>query len=396
MRRRRSASTGAEEGSGFSPVDNEPPLRWWRRLHVVGAGEIGAGRRAVLVALAAWLPIAVWAFVADRFLRADPGEPLLQHYGVHVRCLVAIPLFILAEAALHRMGKAVAGRFVDSGVVGPEARPGFDAAMRDVARLRDATLPWVLAAGAAIALALIDRPHPRDDALSWAFDADGGIGFGGWWFVYVARPIFVALLLGWVWRIALVTYWMWRVGRLDLSLVPTHPDRAGGIAFVGWLPGAFVLVTLALSAVLASRWAHEVVHHGASLASYRLPALAYAVLWTLLLLSPLLALAPALGAARRKALPAYSTLVGEQGRLVHRRWIERKPVDDVALLEAAEIGPVADAAVLYEAARRMQSVPVGKGTFVLILVPMVLPFVLLAALKFPLKDIFLKLLKVLV
>lgn len=52
-------------------------------------------------------------------------------------------------------------------------------------------------------------------------------------------------------RILLISWWFWRVGRLDLSLVPTHPDRAGGIAFVEKLPGAFVLVTFALSAQLA-------------------------------------------------------------------------------------------------------------------------------------------------
>jgi hypothetical protein len=231
--------------------------------------------------------------------------------------------------------------------------------------------------------------------MSWAFRADGSLGFGGWWAAYVARPIFFALLLGWLWRIALVTVWMWRVGKLGLSFVPTHPDRAGGIAFVERLPGAFALVTLALSAVPASRWAHEVIHHGASLASFRLPALAFAVLWTLLLLLPLLALAPALGGAKRRAAPAYAALVGEQGRLVHRRWIERKAVDD-ELLEAAGVGPVADAAALYDAVKKMRPFPVGKAALIGILAPMAVPFVLLVLVQFPVKDILLKLLKLLV
>jgi hypothetical protein len=35
----------------FSPVDNELPLRWFRRLHLVPANGLGTGRRAVFFAL---------------------------------------------------------------------------------------------------------------------------------------------------------------------------------------------------------------------------------------------------------------------------------------------------------------------------------------------------------
>jgi len=98
---------------------------------------------------------------------------------------------------------------------------------------------------------------------------------------------------------------------------------------------------------------------------------------------------------RKRALPAYSALVGEQGRLVHRRWIERKPVEDIPLLSAAEIGPVADAAVLYESVQNIQVVPIGKRTLTTIFVPMVIPFLVLPLLKFPLDTILTTVLKAL-
>ena len=393
---RRRGTSGRSGAIAFSPVDDDAPLRWWRRLRIVPSGELGAGRRAALVALVAWLPIAAWAFATGRFVSADAGEPLFQHYGIHVRCLVAIPLFILAEAALHRTCGAIARQLVSSGTVPAELVPRFEAVNRSMVRLRDASLPWVLAFGAAIAMSIIDSPARSDDALSWAFDGSGDLGFGGWWAAYVVRPIFVALLLGWLWRIALVSLWMWRVGGLGLSLVPTHPDRTGGIAFVEKLPRAFALVTLGLTAVPASRWAHEVIHHGASLASFRLPALAFAVLWTILLLLPLLALVRPLRAAKRHAVPAYAALVGDQGRLVHRRWVERGPVEGDELLEPAGVGPVADAAALYGAVKKMRSIPLGKSAVKGIVVPMAIPFLLLALVQVPLKDLLLKLVKVLV
>jgi hypothetical protein len=382
--------------TAFSPVENEAPLRLWQRLQLArGGGDLGVWRRAALLALVAWLPTAAWALATGRMLIGGADESLFAHYGIHVRCLVVIPLLVLAEAALHRASKEISQQFVASGVVTPALRPRFDAAIQDLVRLRDASLPWAFAAGVAIAWTIGDPPSAHRDEMSWSLDPDGAIGFGGVWFAYVARPILLALLAGWLWRLVLVTYWMWRIGQLPLALVPTHPDRAGGIAFVDRLPAAFALVTLALSAMMASRWAHAVVHHDASLQSFQPPAIAFVVLWSLALLMPLLALGPALRSTRRSAQSDYSLLVGAQGRLVHRRWIERKPVDDDALLEPEGIGPVADAAALYDAVRQMRSVPIGRRVLAAIAVPMAIPMLVLLLLKVPVLSILSTLLEVL-
>jgi hypothetical protein len=383
--------------AAFSPVDNEAPLRWLRRLHLAPDDGLAAGRRAFVLAMLTWLPIAVWALATGRVGGAadDAAESLLRHYGVHVRCLLVMPLLVLAEPMLHGAARAIAARLAAAAAT-PEARAAFDATCRGVVRLRDGTLPWVLLFGAAISWSLADDPLSHGDAMAWGVDADGGLGFGGWWFAYVARPIFLALLLAWAWRILLLTLWLGRVARIDLQLVPTHPDRAGGLGLLEKLPGAFALVSLALSAMLASRWAHEVLHHGAPIAAYQHAVLVFVIVWTALLLLPLLAFAPALSRARKRAVLAYSALVGRQGTLVHRRWIEGSNVPAEPILDAPEIGPVADAAAMYEAVVKMRLVPIGKVSIAGILLPLALPLLVVAALQVPLKDLLLKLAKALV
>jgi hypothetical protein len=380
----------------ISPVDNELPLRLLRRLHVVPKNGLGTFRRAAFLAIVTWLPIALWAFVAGRHAGADDPESLFQHYGVHIRCLLAIPLLILAEKGFDAAVRRVAAMFVSSGAVGPEQRPAFDAANARLVHLRDASLPWAFVLGVALAWTVANHPSVHDDALAWAAASDGTIGFGGLWFAYVVRPVFLALVFGWLWRMLLVAYWMFSLGRIGLSLVPTHPDRSGGIGFVEKLPGAYAMVTFALSAVIASRWAHEVVHHEAALRAFIQPAAMFAALWTLLALLPACLLLPAMAGARGRAIPAYGNLVGNQGRLVHQRWILGQPVDDDGLLDPAGIGPVADAATLYESVKRMKLAPIGKGSVIQVLVPMALPMFVVAALQIPLKDLLLKLLKALV
>jgi hypothetical protein len=382
----------------FSPVDeNDPPLRWQRALHLAPRAGLGVGRRAVFFTALAWLPVVAWAAATHHLWEGHAGgESLLQHFGVHARFLIAIPLLIVAEASAHSQLSAMMRQFTSSGIVGPASRERFERILRDVGRLRSASLPWILLLAVVLAWTAIDTPDPLADEVSWARGADGGLGFGAFWVAYVARPIFLALLVGWLWRLGLVTVLFARIGKLDLSLVPTHPDRIGGLGFLQPLPKAMALVTFALSTVLASRWAHEVLYHGTTLDSLRLPAAVFVIAWTLLLLLPLLALAPPLLAAKRRALPAYAVLVGEQGRLVHRRWIAREPVADEALLDAPEIGPVADAASIYGSVAAMRPTPVGKRSLIPILIPIAVPMIVVVALQIPIKDVLIKLLKAMI
>jgi hypothetical protein len=378
----------------FDLMRNDALLRWQRALRVAPAEGLGVVRRALFFALFAWLPLAVWAAANHRLLDAASGEPLLVHYGIHIRCLVAIPLFILAEGVAVPIVRRIVGQFRTAGIVPEDQQGAFRAALATTARLRDASLPWVAIIGLALAWSL-GGPGGDPHEMSWA-ESGSDLGFGGWWFLVVARPIFIVLALGWLWRIALLIVLFHRISRLELSLVPTHPDRHGGLGFVSKLPSAMFLVTLAVSAVLASRWMHDIVFHGQSIAAFKLPLLVFVVLWSILLLLPLLVLAPRIAALKRKALLDFGTLVGNHGRLVHRRWILGRPVAGDALLDAPELGPVADIAATYELVEKISPLPVGKTTLAAIAVPIALPMLFVAAQQIPLRDMLLKLLKTLV
>jgi hypothetical protein len=385
----------AEEPNQFSPIDNEPLLHWQRVLHLAPEHGLGVVRRAVFFALVTWVPIAIWSLVRGRFISADIGEPLLQHYGVHVRCLVAIPMFILGEATLHKAGLRYFPQFVTTGIVDDVTRPRFEAAVRALRRWRDSSIPWFFVIGVALALTVVDRAPTHADEMSWAVDGSGAIGFGGIWFAYIVRPIFIGLLLGWLWRIALLALMFIRLSRIGLSLVPSHPDRAGGLGFLEKLPTAFGPVSFGLSAMLASHWAHYVVHHGMNLNEIKIPAIVFVVVWSLVLLIPLAALMPVLHSAKRAALPSYSAMVAEQGRLVRQRWIDRTTKSDSPLLEPDGIGVIADAATMYGQVKSMRIFPIGKASLAAILLPIVVPMLVVVALQIPIGKLLLGLVKAL-
>jgi len=155
-------------------------------------------------------------------------------------------------------------------------------------------------------------------------------------------------------------------------------------------------VVFALSAVLASRWAHEVLYHDVHVSSLRLPMIAFGVVVAAVFLAPMLPWWGVLVAAKRRAELDYGSLVARHGRDVRRRWILGEPVGEEPLLAAPELGPVADTLTLYEAVRKMRPVPIGRRSLLAILVPAALPLLGVLAIEVPVKDLLLKLVTTLV
>jgi hypothetical protein len=380
----------------LSLVRGDALLRAQRAIGLVPTHGLGVGRRALALSLLTWAPIAIWAFVRDLALPGSVEEPMLQHFGIHVRCLVAIPLLILAEGMSHAVTTRLIPQFVRAGLVGDAERDRLRETLRGVAKLRDQTLPWMVIGGMLFGVLVVAPGAAANHELKWAAgETAQDFSFGAFWFTWVIRPVFTVLLLAWLWRVILVFVLCVRLSRLDLSLVPTHPDGAAGLGFLEGLPFAFSPVVLAMSAVLASRWAHDVMYHEVHVAELRMPMIAFAVMALVVFLAPLLPWQRPLAAAKRKAELEYGALVARHGRLVRKRWILEEPVGDEPLLAAPEIGPVADTLTLFESARKLRPLLISRRSLLAILLPAAIPQVAVLAIEIPIKDLLLGVLKTL-
>lgn len=379
----------------FIIVRNDLPIRWQRKVGLAPDNGLGVARRALFFAMFSWLPIVIWAALESRLLDRAVGEPLLAHYGVHVRCLVAIPFLILAESMALRVVRTIVSQFLENGLIIESQRERFIQIIKDTTHLRDKAFPWVIVFALTL-LWLIGVPkNIHEHELSWA-TLDAGMGFGGWWFLYIVRPIFTILLLGWFWRIGLIFRLFYFISKLDLALVPAHPDAMGGLGFLQKLPKAFILVTLAMSAVLASRWIHDSLFHQIALDTLKLPLLSFAVLWGLTVLAPLFVFSGKMISTRKKAMRQYSALLSEHGRLVHQKWILGQKIGERDILDSPELGPSADIETIYDAVKKMRLVPIGKSCIIPIVVPVALPMIIVAATQIPLLQILTTLFKALV
>jgi hypothetical protein len=196
-----------------------------------------------------------------------------------------------------------------------------------------------------------------------------------------------------IWGLAVLS---WRIAHLDLHLVPTHPDRAGGLGFLEQAPLACSPIALALSAVIASHWAHQILYHQADVDALIFPLGVFVAAVLVIFLGPFLLFSPLLRQLKRQSLLTYGALAGEYGWAVQKRWILREPMQDDGLFEAPELRLLADMIKRYETVKRIKLAPLDKQSLLAVLAPALLPMIPVLAIKVPVKDTLLRLLGVLI
>lgn len=383
-------SEPASADLSFSPVQGGPFHRLRKAIGLVPEQGLGLARRALAIVAVAWLPVVIGAMVAGQALEGKASDPLLRHFGVHARFLLSVPLLIFAEALMERIIPPMIGHFVPSGLVDSATLPQFRSALDHARRVRDSVWGSVFVLAAVGAVFLFSAaPGTHGDEMAWAV-APGhgrpGIGFAGWWYLTVSRPIFVGLLAIWFWRIVVLWSLISKLSRLDLCLVASHPDGVGGLGFLEGTSVACAPLVLAVSVVIAGRWGHEVLYHGVHVDSLKPLVAVLVVIAVLCFNGPLLLIGRNLRALKRRSLLEYSSLVGHHGRLVYKKWILNQDVGEVGILNAPELGPTVDISSIYESVAKMRPAPISKQSLIPVVAAALLPMLPVFAIEVPIKQ----------
>jgi hypothetical protein len=181
----------------------------------------------------------------------------------------------------------------------------------------------------------------------------------GFWYVFVSIPLFQFILLRWYLRLFIWFRFLWHVSRLNLHLVPTHPDRSAGLAFLGKSAYAFGPILFAQGAVLAGVVASRVLYRGESLLSFKLQIAGFVVFFVLAILGPLLMFTPGLARAKRKGLADYGLLAQRYVDSFEKKWVLADAACAEELLGTGDIQSLADLGNSYAMVRDMRAIPFG-------------------------------------
>ena len=349
------------EPHDFSLVLGGPIFQLFRRSHLAGDGLELVHRRLLIITLVAWLPLLVLTTLSS--LAGNVGRLSFFHdVEVHVRFLIALPVLVAAELLVHSRIRPVVRRFVERRIVLPQDLPRFDKAIESAIRLRN-SIPVEVALILFVYSVGLWLWHSRIafDASTW-YVMPGGrwhLTPAGFWYVFVSIPIVQFLLLRWYLRLFIWFRFLWQVSRINLNLIPTHPDRCAGLAFLGKSAYAFGPILFAQGAMLAGLIASRVLYRGESLLFFKLQIGGFVAFFVFAILGPLLMFTPQMARAKRKGLADYGQLAQRYVESFDQKWVLRDPANSGELLGAADIQSLADLGNSYTLVREMRAVPFG-------------------------------------
>jgi len=382
----------------FSLVLGGPLYQLARRSRLVG-NALELVRRRVIVAVAlTWLPLLVLSILAGRAWGAAVQVPFFKDIEVHVRLLVALPLLIIAELVVHQRMRPLVHRFLERDLVAESDRAKFVAAHESAMRLRNSVLVEVLLIAFVYAGVIFLWPHyGLLHVATWSsLPADGypRLTPAGWWLAYVSVPVFQFMLFRWYFRLFLWIRFLAQVSRCQLRLVPTHPDRAGGLGFLATIAFAFAPLLSAHGALVAGFIGNRIFFQGATLVDFKIELIVVVIFLLILVEGPLLFFMPQLAAARRNGLREYGTLAQRYVREFDDKWIRGAAPAGEPLVGSADIQSLADLANSYELVRGMNVVPFTRNTLVQLAAATLLPVAPLVLTMISLDELMKRLLQV--
>jgi hypothetical protein len=276
-------------------------------MHLIKPDDLKIRNRAVLMVLIGWFPLLLLTALQDVLHGGNSWRMFVLDVGSWTRYVIAAPLFVVAESLCFPRFERIIRHFRDSGLIADSDRERYADIMQSSSRLLKSRAAEIISFVIAYTIVFawyVERPP--NSLIGWSYKAGGGaLSLAGKWHVIVTLPLLLVLIFGWIWRQCVWARFLWLVSRMDLKLIPTHPDQCGGLKFVATVIRAYVPIAFACTCIIAGGIASRMLYAGGQLQSYRDVMIVVVFLIGLFCIAPLLVFAPVLRKLRAKAIFEY-------------------------------------------------------------------------------------------
>ena len=320
----------------------------------------------MLAVLIAWAPLFMITAYKGLAFGSTVQIPFLFDLVQHARFLVALPSAIALGKFVNPRARNVLNTFLRNGIVSSKDFARFENAISRARRLTSSMIPELAI------LVLIYAP------TSWGLHRQVATGMSSWhhphitasipeaasrgWFLWVSMPLLLFTWCLWAWRLSVWAYLLFRISRLDLRLIATHPDRAGGLGFVHVAMRSFWLLVFAISSILCASIGEEILFKGASLHSYEMELALFFVVCLAVILGPLLAFTPILMRAKLENWGRYGSLASSYVQGFDEKWASQSDRSREDLLGTADLQSLADLGNSYTVITEMRTILPNRTT----------------------------------
>ena len=344
----------------FSIVVGGPVYDLMRRLHLVRQTLPNVwGRVSGLLAMI-WLPLLVLSLRDGMAFGHQVKIPFLYDFAVYGRFFIGLPLLLYAELWIDPAIRQGVSEFVDARLVPEQELPGFAGVLQRVQHMRDSWIPEViLLVSAFFPTFLFQHDWVAGGVTSWHTTATG-LSLEGWWFAVCSAPVMRYILYRWLFRYLLWAALLRKISRLQLTLMPTHPDRAAGLNFLATTQKHFGILACGLGCSVAGRVANTMVFEGVSLANFKSTLVGFVVLSVIMGVLPLALLFPKLKKVRKEGLLEYGRLANTYTGAFDRKWVHPTARPSEHLLGTPDLQSLADLGNSFAFVENMRWAPISR------------------------------------
>ena len=340
----------------FSVVLGGPLYQLLRRTRLSDDGLALVHRRILAGVLITWVPLLLLSLFEGHAWWGSVTVPFLLNAEVQARFLLAMPLLVVAELGVHLRMRQLVVQFFIRDLIADEDLPRVKAAIESALRLRNSIAVELALIVVIYAAGIPMREYIAVDASTWATGTAAG-----WWHALISVPVFQFLLLRWYFRVFIWARFLVQLSRIPLRLMPTHPDRVGGLGFLTNVVYAFTPILLAHGVLLAGLIADRIFFEGAKLTEFQVEIFGGVGVLVLLVLFPLMAFAGQLAKVKRTGLSEYGGLAQRYVRDFDTKWL-RGAAPAAPLIGHPDIQSLADLGNSFDVIRTMRLVPFSKDT----------------------------------
>jgi hypothetical protein len=365
-------SGNTEIAREVSLVRGGPFYRIQEAIHLLTPERWNLGRRIALAVAVGWVPLLLLTLISN----PHSIGTLLTEYPVNVRMLIAVPVLLAGQVLMESAFRMILRHIRDANLLSLPEQAKLDSTIVNLVRWRDSKIAEIIIIALVYLHIAVIIGSRIGLAHTWAV-SDTGTGVplssAGWYYALVSQLIYQFLLGISLWKWCLWTWFLFRLSRLDLQLIPTHPDQHAGLGFLGMSPLAITPTIFVASAAIGATWRTAILKHQAHLMDFKIDAIVLLVIVVIVAMGPLVLFVPRLARLRRQGILQYGTLGQIHSTDFHKKWILNRTGHEGEFLTAPEISALIDYASSYENLEKLQPFPLDRGALIGLVLAFAIP-----------------------
>jgi hypothetical protein len=349
----------AEFSGAFALFKGDAFDRIMAKLRLGNSDRPRPFRRSLALVGLAWAPLFVTTAWSGNLVGPSLRESFILDLASYAQLVAYIPLSVFGEVYIEWKMSSALRRL--TALVDTVTLSRLTAWSTRLSRSRLAGLvTLVLAYVFTLAWA---RDEVNNGLPSWHTAVDGngreGFTFAGYWVVIFSLPLFTFLWLRWAYKVFVWTKLLYRLSHYDLRIIPTHPDRTGGLACLSDVQTSFAILLFGTGIQFSAFLLYKIVLEGNALSDPTVwgPALGYSLLAPAVFLAPLFLFTRRLARARDQALERFQNAGVLLSKQFERRWLKEASDHKTDLLDDQAPSVVADFKAAWETVSSMRIVP---------------------------------------